>query len=214
VIVDGHYRYVICRKYKIPFSVQTLNFKNLDEAKLWAWQHQENRRNLTTFQRAEIALKFKPLIAAQVKERQGYHSVNKNATHKTSMTQPIDTRRELEKLADISHSTISKVEYIVKHGDNVTQERLRNGNKGTSIHREYCRLRSEIEPIKTQPESPKKTLPIGDVTPKDWVLRLFEDHPAEFVYEFLESFFTEYQIRFGNETIKHLLLKLCNKYID
>ena len=70
MIVDGHYRYDICKKYGIPFSVREMNFADLEAAKLWAWRHQENRRNLTPFQRTELALKFKDTIAKKAKENQ------------------------------------------------------------------------------------------------------------------------------------------------
>jgi len=59
ILVDGHHRYEICRKHQIPYSVNSVVLDSIDDAKLWAWQHQENRRNLTAFQRVEIALKLK-----------------------------------------------------------------------------------------------------------------------------------------------------------
>ena len=70
IIVDGHHRYEICRKHDIPFETVAMTFESLDAAKLWACQHQEHRRNLTPFQRGEISLQFKPMIAAKAKERQ------------------------------------------------------------------------------------------------------------------------------------------------
>ena len=70
LIVDGHHRYMICRKHDLPFETVAMTFESLDAAKLWAWQHQEHRRNLTPFQRGEIALQFKPFIEAKAKERQ------------------------------------------------------------------------------------------------------------------------------------------------
>ena len=62
ILVDGHHRYAICRKYSLPYSIRTLEFDSLGAAKLWAWRHQENRRNLTPYQRAEISLTFKPQL--------------------------------------------------------------------------------------------------------------------------------------------------------
>ena len=70
VLVDGHHRYKVCKKHSLPFAVRELEFDSLQSAKLWAWQHQENRRNLTPFQRAEMSLRFKPQIAERAKERQ------------------------------------------------------------------------------------------------------------------------------------------------
>jgi len=71
VLIDGHHRYAICQKHGLPFGVLSLDFDSLETAKLWAWRHQENRRNLTPYQRVEISLQFKPQLVAEAKERQG-----------------------------------------------------------------------------------------------------------------------------------------------
>jgi hypothetical protein len=55
--------------------------------------------------------------------------------------------------AGISDRTLAKVEYISEHADEVTKEKLRSGEKGTSIDKEYNRLKAEVE----QPTKPKKT---------------------------------------------------------
>ena len=67
-IVDGHNRYAICQRHGILFEVKHLEFASLDDAKFWAWTHQENQRNLTSFQKSELALKFKPMLVAKAKE--------------------------------------------------------------------------------------------------------------------------------------------------
>jgi hypothetical protein len=208
ILVDGHHRYEICRKHGILFSVKNVTFDNLDEAKFWHWQHQEHRRNLTPYHRAEIALKFKPMIAAKARERQRLAGMKRASIPGTA----ISTMDEIAGLASVSRNTVSKVEYLLNNADSVTQDRLRNGDKGTSIHREYCRLRSEIEPKVT--ESSKKMIPKETTIPKEFILWLLEDHSPEGIYGFIESFFTEYQLRFGDETIKHLLVKFRNKYIN
>ena len=69
-IVDGHNRYEICQKHGIPFDVKQMEFETLEDAKFWAWEHQEHRRNLTPYQRTELALKFKPQIEKRARERQ------------------------------------------------------------------------------------------------------------------------------------------------
>jgi len=70
ILIDGHHRYAICQKHGLPFYVLSLDFESFETAKLWTWRHQENRRNLTPYQRVEISLQFKPLIEAEAKERQ------------------------------------------------------------------------------------------------------------------------------------------------
>jgi hypothetical protein len=208
ILVDGHHRYEICRKHRLFFSIKNVTFDNLDDAKFWHWQHQEHRRNLTDFQRVELILKFKPMLAAKARERQRLAGMKRASIPGTA----ISTMDEIARLAAVSRNTVSKVEYLVKNADSVTQDRLRNGDKGTSIHREYCRLRSTIEPKVI--ECNKNMIAKNTSIPKEFILWLLEDHSPEGIYGFIESFFTEYQLRFGEETIKHLLVKLCNKYIN
>jgi hypothetical protein len=47
ILLDGHHRYSICSKHKIPYKVDRLNFENKEAAKRWIIEHQATqRRNL------------------------------------------------------------------------------------------------------------------------------------------------------------------------
>ena len=64
-------------------------------------------------QRAELALKLKPMLAEKAHERQvmgGVDKVKQNSAEPKSKNQ---TRDELARAAGVSHDTISKVEKIV-----------------------------------------------------------------------------------------------------
>jgi hypothetical protein len=154
-IVDGHNRYAICQDHELPFDTVELEFDSLDEAKFWAWSHQEHRRNLTPFQRAEIALQFKPMLAAKGKESQGKRHDLCPTLDKSSH----DTKKELAQIAGVSHGTLNKAEYLDKHADEDTKQRLRNAE--TTINREYTRLRvaEENEVPDFDPEPLKPTFP-------------------------------------------------------
>ena len=52
-ILDGHNRYEICTRLKIPFSVQRINLKNREEAIVWICVNQLARRDI-----AEETLKY------------------------------------------------------------------------------------------------------------------------------------------------------------
>ncbi|MDR1384650.1 MAG: hypothetical protein LBJ67_12530 [Planctomycetaceae bacterium] len=167
-IVDGHHRYSICKKYNVPFETKSLEFLSWDAAKLWAWSHQENRRNLTAFQRAEIALPFKTMFAARAKENMSACGGDKirskeeaglsNSIHPLNK---IDTRAEIAKIANVGNNTIARVEYLNEHTDDETKENLRNGE--TSINKEYTHLRvaQEGETSDFDPESLTPTYPNG-----------------------------------------------------
>jgi hypothetical protein len=70
ILIDGYHRHEICTKHNIPFKLVAMEFKDKLEALEWIWMHQKNRRNLTKYELAQIALKFKPVIEAKAKENQ------------------------------------------------------------------------------------------------------------------------------------------------
>ena len=69
VIVDGHNRHAICQKHGIPFAVTEKEFSSREDAMLWMLRNQLGRRNLNSYQRGELALKFEPLIASAAEKR-------------------------------------------------------------------------------------------------------------------------------------------------
>ena len=171
ILVDGHHRYEICTKHEIPFALQNIVFDNLDAAKLWAWKHQEHRRNLTPFHRAEIALKLKDTIAAKAKERQAstlkQNTVVANLPPRTECKK---TRDELAEIAGLSPRSMAKAEFIAEHGDDETKDKLRKGDKATSIDKEYNRLRKEQQEeqettVDSAPETTSSTLNFSNEKP-------------------------------------------------
>ena len=69
--------------------------------------NQFGRRNLTSFQRSELALRLKPIIQAKAKERQirkPFESVVQKSAQQKSTS--LKARDELAKLAGVSHDTI------------------------------------------------------------------------------------------------------------
>ena len=69
-IVDGHNRYSICQKYNIPFLTKELEFADEDEAVVWIIKNQLGRRNLTDFNKANLALQLETIIKEKAKTNQ------------------------------------------------------------------------------------------------------------------------------------------------
>ena len=144
VIVDGHHRYAICQKHGLAFEIKNMTFDSMDTAKLWAWQHQDHRRNLTPFQRTEVALKFKPMIAAKGKANMSAGGGDKKSGLQNSVN-PIyetNTRNEIANIANVSHDTVARVEFLTQHADEPTKQKLRKGD--TTINAEYKRLKKAL----------------------------------------------------------------------
>lgn len=139
-ILDGHHRYRICKKYKIKFSTIELDLPRKDSAKEWIIRNQFGRRNLTIFQRCELALELKPLIEEKAREKQrqaGKEKLPQNSA------KAIDTREELAAIAGVSHDTVRKAWDIKIHGGPEAMERLRRGE--TSINLEHKMIGTDDE---------------------------------------------------------------------
>lgn len=138
-IVDGHNRYDICQQYSIPFAVLEKEFADRDAALMWMIQTQLGRRNLSTYQKGELALRFEPLIKAQAKERQGRRTDLLDIPQISSESSAdTETREQIGKLAGVSHDTIKKVKKLAASADDETKQRLRRGD--VSINRAYSAL--------------------------------------------------------------------------
>ena len=109
MILDGHNRYEICKKYKIHFETRQEKLKDVNEAKAWIIRNQLGRRNLTAYQRAKLALELESLISAKAKEKQREAG---GAVRQKSDKAGVDTKKELAKIAGVSHDTIHKVKVI------------------------------------------------------------------------------------------------------
>src|SRR3990167_7937253 len=68
VLVDGHNRYEICTKHGIGFKTSDKQFDNRESAKIWIIKNQFGRRNLSAFQRSELALELEGIFRER-KER-------------------------------------------------------------------------------------------------------------------------------------------------
>ena len=116
ILLDGHNRLDICKRRKLEYKTRELALPDRDTAKRWIIQNQFGRRNLTPYQKAELALKLKPILEAQAKQRQGTRTdLGRNLVPISA--QGSKTRDKVAKLAGVSHDTIAKAEYIEEHAD-------------------------------------------------------------------------------------------------
>ena len=65
ILIDGHNRYEIATKYGLSYDVQEMEFADRAEAERWIILNQFGRRNLSKYDRSELALKLKPIITAK-----------------------------------------------------------------------------------------------------------------------------------------------------
>lgn len=158
ILIDGYNRFDICEEYKIEYSIIEKSFNDEEEVKLWMWENQESRRNMTAYQRIEVVLQFKDIIEEQAKQNQrdgGGSGCEK--IHKAKLKK-IRTSEVLGNRAGVSYRQVVKVLDIQeKRNEGVISQKeldkLREGKVSISyIHNKYCA---------TQPTAPKQTIPLS-----------------------------------------------------
>lgn len=142
ILIDGHNRYEICQKHGITYKTVNKDFESDEEAERWIILNQFGRRNLTKFQRSELALKLKPMLAAQAKERQKIYCGNqydkKSGLRQNSVqVQKGKTSDDIAKIAGVSRDTIRKVSVIQEKGSPEQIQRARTGGKGNTVNAIY-----------------------------------------------------------------------------
>lgn len=154
-LLDGHNRLDICQHHNLPYQTVSKSFATKDEAKTWVITNQFARRNLTPFQRGELALKLKDFFRVQAQEKQRLGGKEKLCQNSDKA---VDTKKALAKLAGVSHDTISKIERLADQATDDLKEKLRKGE--TSIHSAFTQLRQhkKQEAAQAKKETLQKTL--------------------------------------------------------
>ena len=86
--------------------------------------NQFGRRNLSNYQRSVLALELESVFSDRAKEKQQEAG---GAVRQKSDKAVIDTKKELAKVANVSHDTIAKVKKIVAVASEEVKEQLNNG---------------------------------------------------------------------------------------
>jgi ParB-like chromosome segregation protein Spo0J len=137
-IIDGHNRYAICKARGLPFKVITMEFADRSHAKEWIIRNQFGRRNLPPYVRVSLALELESTIAARAKENLHTSTGGANPQPLTTLSnpvEPVNTRAEIAKVANVSEGTIAKVKTIKAKASEETKDKLAKGE--ISINKAY-----------------------------------------------------------------------------
>lgn len=138
-IIDGHNRYEIATKWNLDYQTKSKHFKDEEEVKEWMILNQFGRRNLSNYQRSVLALQLEEVFKEKAKENQGSRIDICQKSDK-SIT-PIDTKKELAKVANVSHDTIAKVKVIEEKAPEEVKAKLSTGE--VSINQVYQEIKKE-----------------------------------------------------------------------
>ena len=147
LLLDGHHRFEICTNEHLPYRTVEQPCATRDDAKVWIIQHQFGRRNLNMAQRAELALRLEPLIAAQAKAREwSGRTLGSNEPRGKTAT-------ELAAIAGLSSPTMIRARAVYLRGTPELKEEMRSGK--VKVSAAYDRLKAG-EALLPPPGPPRK----------------------------------------------------------
>jgi hypothetical protein len=120
-----------------------MRFSDRSHAEEWIIRNQFGRRNLPVYDRVILARRLEEVISKR--SRQGART---DLCQKSDKSEPIDTKKEVAKIAGVSHDTVAKVKRI---DANVTPEVKDKLSKGQiSINEAYQEIKKEQKKAKKQ----------------------------------------------------------------
>lgn len=136
-IIDGHNRYEISQRHGLKYQTIEKAFESENDVIEWMIRNQFGRRNLNNYQRSILALQLEDVFKIKAKENQGY----RNDICQNSDKSTIDSKKELAKIADVSHDTIMRVKAIEAKAPEEVKEKLRTGD--ISINQAFTEIKKE-----------------------------------------------------------------------
>ena len=138
-IIDGHNRYEIATKHKLKYESIEKSFDSEDDVKEWMIHNQFGRRNLSNYQRSVLALELESVFSARAKLKE---YIRKTTSQNSDESFPeISTKKELAKVANVSHDTIAKVKVIQATATPEVKAKLSTGE--VSINQVYQDIKKE-----------------------------------------------------------------------
>jgi N6-adenosine-specific RNA methylase IME4 len=137
-IIDGHNRYEIATRHDLKYESIDKSFDSEEDVKEWMINNQFGRRNLSNYQRSVLALELESVFSARAKEKQQEAG---GSVRQISDKAVIDTKKELAKVASVSHDTIAKVKKIQATATPEVKAKLSTGE--VSINQVYQDIKKE-----------------------------------------------------------------------
>ena len=140
-IIDGHNRFSIAQRFDLEYKTTSKHFASEESVKEWMILNQFGRRNLSNYQRSVLALELEEVFSKKAKENQQGGQGGVLLKQKSAEANPIETRKELSKVASVSHDTISKVKKIQEKAPQEVKAKLATGE--VSINAAYKEIKKE-----------------------------------------------------------------------
>jgi DNA modification methylase len=140
-IIDGHNRFEIATKHQLKFETESKHFESENDVKEWMINNQFGRRNLSNYQRSVLALQLENVFSERAKENLKLSDGKGKQKSAEVKIEPIETRKEVAKVANVSHDTIAKVKKIEAVATPEVKAQLSTGE--ISINQAYQEIKKE-----------------------------------------------------------------------
>ena len=128
-LVDGHNRKALCEKHGIPYNMVVFRFDSRLDAMEWAVNTQKGRRNLSSWELGQIALKLKPELRAKAKANMSAGGRKKKTCKdrgeypETSVI-PVNTRKDMAESVGISQAIMGRIMTIDEKAPQAVKDAL------------------------------------------------------------------------------------------
>lgn len=160
-IIDGHNRYEIAQRHGLEYQTIEKAFESENDVIEWMIRNQFGRRNLNNYQRSILALQLEDVFRIKAKENQKGGPGGILLSQNSDEAREVSTKKELAKIADVSHDTIMRVKAIEAQAPEEVKEKLRTGD--ISINQAFTEIKKEekkaIVQEKIQALKEKEVLP-------------------------------------------------------
>jgi DNA modification methylase len=156
-IIDGHNRYEIVTRWGIEYKTIEKHFDSEQDVKEWMILNQFGRRNLSNYQRSVLALELEDVFKAKAKEKEFERKTTFQKSEKSNI-EPVNSIKEISKVANVSHDTIAKVKKIEEKAAPEIKEKLSTGE--LSINQAYQEIKKEEKKINFEQKKAEFEKPI------------------------------------------------------
>lgn len=146
VLVDGHNRFEIAQKHGLTFQTVQREFEDEADAAIWIYKNQAGRRNLTDFQRVEMAHHCEDAIRARARSRQSTSTGGASPQLVEKFPQADDgkkARDELGAMAGVSGKTYEHAVTVLESAPEAVKDAARKNDLSINAAYDVTRMSPE-----------------------------------------------------------------------
>lgn len=170
VLIDGHNRLEIAKNSDLEYKLKTIRFKSFLDIKEWMITHQFGRRNLNNYQRSSLALQLEYVYSEKAKLSQARKPLFVRQIS-DEQKEDVSTKKELAKIANVSHDTIARVKKLEEKATPELKEKLEKGE--VSINQAYKEVRKEEKKEELQKRKEEYDVKVETKTGNEFKVDIF-----------------------------------------